>query len=409
MNRSSANHLAIIKELYYLNNATCLDISKATGASIPNVAKNINELIEAGYIVQNGFATSTGGRKPLTYSLVSDRKYILSIATDQFFTRICLVDLHNNFLTDVYEFPLDLAVHASPERELVDQIESYLTQHRIDRTKIYGLGMAMPGFVSPDQGVNQTFFKAAKPNLQRFLATETGFDVFIDNDSSAIALAELKFGEGRVKNELMVINIGWGIGLGMIINGEIFRGSTGFAGEFSHIPLFKNGKKCSCGKYGCLETEASLIILEEKAHQQLEPGHGGRHGERTFINERKNVCRPGLGRRAAGRRAVGRWCPGCAIPDRGRHRAAEPVAGALRPRAAAAVVAALAGAGDPRCRLGRSEQPGAIADAGYRRCNGAQRELLVRRHRAPGRGAADRHLDLLRPGDRHAGFGAARL
>jgi predicted NBD/HSP70 family sugar kinase len=274
MNRSSANHLAIIKELYYLNNATCLDISKATGASIPNVAKNINELIEAGYIVQNGFATSTGGRKPLTYSLVSDRKYILSIATDQFFTRICLVDLHNNFLTDVYEFPLDLAVHPSPERELVDQIESYLTQHRIDRTKIYGLGMATPGFVSPDQGVNQTFFKAAKPNLQRFLATETGFDVFIDNDSSAIALAELKFGEGRVKNELMVINIGWGIGLGMIINGEIFRGSTGFAGEFSHIPLFKNGKKCSCGKYGCLETEASLIILEEKAHQQLEPGHG---------------------------------------------------------------------------------------------------------------------------------------
>jgi predicted NBD/HSP70 family sugar kinase len=134
--------------------------------------------------------------------------------------------------------------------------------------------MATPGFVSPDQGVNQTFFKAAKPNLQRFLATETGFDVFIDNDSSAIALAELKFGEGRVKNELMVINIGWGIGLGMIINGEIFRGSTGFAGEFSHIPLFKNGKKCSCGKYGCLETEASLIILEEKAHQQLEPGHG---------------------------------------------------------------------------------------------------------------------------------------
>jgi len=274
MNRSSANHLAIIKELYYLNNATCLDISKATGASIPNVAKNINELIEAGYIVQNGFATSTGGRKPLTYSLVSDRKYILSIAADQFFTRICLVDLHNNFLTDVYEFPLDLAVHSSPERELVNQIESYLTQHRIDRTKIYGLGMAMPGFVSPDQGVNQTFFKAAKPNLQRFLATETGFDVFIDNDSSAIALAELKFGEGRVKNELMVINIGWGIGLGMIINGEIFRGSTGFAGEFSHIPLFKNGKKCSCGKYGCLETEASLIILEEKAHQQLEPGHG---------------------------------------------------------------------------------------------------------------------------------------
>lgn len=273
MTRNSANHLAIIKELYYLNKATCLDISKGTGASIPNVAKNINELIEAGYIVQNGFATSTGGRKPLTYSLVSDRKHILSVAVDQFFTRICLVDLHNNFLTDIYEFPLDLAVHPAAERELVDQIDRYLTQYKIDRSKIYGIGVAMPGFVSPEQGVNQTFFKTAKPNVQSFLAAETGLNVFIDNDSSAIALAELKFGEGRFKNELMVINIGWGIGLGMIINGEIFRGSTGFAGEFSHIPLFKNGKKCSCGKYGCLETEASLIVVEEKAHQQLDAGH----------------------------------------------------------------------------------------------------------------------------------------
>jgi len=269
MNRISANHLAIIKDLYYLNKATCLDISKASGASIPNVAKNINELIEAGYVVENGFATSTGGRKPLTYSLVADKKHILSVAVDQFFTRMCLVDLNNKFLTDVYEFPLDLAAHPCPERALVEQIDFYLKEHQIDRSKIYGVGVAMPGFVAPEKGINHSFFKTAKPNIRHYLAKETGLNVFIDNDSSAIALAELKFGEGRSNDELMVINIGWGIGLGMIVNGEIFRGATGFAGEFSHIPLFKNGKKCSCGKYGCLETEASLIIIQEKARRQL--------------------------------------------------------------------------------------------------------------------------------------------
>lgn len=274
MNRNSVNHLSIIKGLYYLNKATCLDISKATGASIPNVAKNINELIEMGYVVEDGFKVSTGGRKPLTYSLLANKKNILSVAVDQFYTRMCLVDLHNTFLTDVYEFPLDLATHPCPERELADQINLYLKEHQIDRSKIYGVGIAMPGFVAPEKGINNSFFKSAKPNLQQYLAKETGLNVFIDNDSSAIALAELKFGEGRSNDELMVINIGWGIGLGMIVNGEIFRGSTGFAGEFSHIPLFKNGKKCSCGKYGCLETEASLITIQKKALQQLGPDQG---------------------------------------------------------------------------------------------------------------------------------------
>jgi len=274
MNRNSESHLAIIKELYYLKKASCLDLSKATGTSIPNVAKNINELIDAGYVAESGFASSKGGRKPLLYSLLPGKKYILSIASDQFATRMCVVNLHNDFLTDIYEFPLDLANQPHAEEELVKHIDRYLNDNRIDRSKIYGLGLAMPGFISPGKGVNQTFFKGVKPNLQAYLANRTGFNVFIDNDSSAIALAELKFGEGRVKNELMVINIGWGIGLGMIVNGEIFRGATGFAGEFSHIPLFKNGIKCSCGKYGCLETEASLILIQEKARKKSSADYG---------------------------------------------------------------------------------------------------------------------------------------
>jgi predicted NBD/HSP70 family sugar kinase len=77
---------------------------------------------------------------------------------------------------------------------------------------------------------------------------------------------------GRTKKEIMVINIGWGIGLGMIVDGKIFRGFSGFAGEFSHVPLFKNGKICSCGKRGCLETEASMITIEAKALAEINNG-----------------------------------------------------------------------------------------------------------------------------------------
>ena len=99
-----------------------------------------------------------------------------------------------------------------------------------------------------------------------------GIPVLIDNDSSLIALAELKLGAARKKQNVMVINISWGIGLGMIVNGTLFSGHNGFAGEFSHIPIFTNNKMCSCGKSGCLETETSLSIVVEKAIEGLKNG-----------------------------------------------------------------------------------------------------------------------------------------
>ena len=80
----------------------------------------------------------------------------------------------------------------------------------------------------------------------------------------------------------MVINIGWGIGLRLILSGELFRGHDGFAGEFSHIPLFNNGKLCSCGKSGCLETETSLLTIVEKAKEGLNSGRLTKLNKESF-------------------------------------------------------------------------------------------------------------------------------
>jgi predicted NBD/HSP70 family sugar kinase len=104
------------------------------------------------------------------------------------------------------------------------------------------------------------------------LSTRLKLPVYIDNDSSLIALAEWRFGTARNKKNAMVINIGWGIGLGMVLNGDLFRGHNGFAGEFSHLPLFNNNKLCTCGKTGCLETESSLLVIIEKAAEGLKSG-----------------------------------------------------------------------------------------------------------------------------------------
>lgn len=268
----SPSHLSIVKALYFNGTISCSDISKITGASIPNVSKNLYELIDGGYVVEKGFAESKGGRKPLMYSLVAGKFYIVSIAMDQFSTRIAMVDVNNNFVNDIECFDFNLYDANSNADYLIEKINRFVDKSGISKKEIYGVGIAMPGFFDISTGTNKTFLKNDGKSLREHISQQTGLPTFIDNDSSAIALAELKFGVGRTKKEIMVINIGWGIGLGMIVNGEIFRGFSGFAGEFSHVPLFKNGRICSCGKRGCLETEVSLIIIEQKAQKAISAG-----------------------------------------------------------------------------------------------------------------------------------------
>jgi predicted NBD/HSP70 family sugar kinase len=130
----------------------------------------------------------------------------------------------------------------------------------------------MPGFIDFKKGINYTFLESGDKTISQYLSEKLDMPVYIDNDSSLIALAEFRFGAARYQKNVMVLNIGWGIGLGMILNGQLFRGQNGFAGEFSHMSLFNNNKLCVCGKTGCLETEASLLVVIEKAIEGLKTG-----------------------------------------------------------------------------------------------------------------------------------------
>ena len=152
-------------------------------------------------------------------------------------------------------------------------LNDYIKNSGIPKDKIAGIGIGMPGFVDVIKGINHSFLKTERgTSIVDTIENVVGIPVLIDNDSSLIALAELKFGAAQEKQNAMVINVGWGVGLGMIMKGELFRGHNGFAGEFSHIPLFTNNKMCGCGKSGCLETEASLGVIAEKAIHGLQQG-----------------------------------------------------------------------------------------------------------------------------------------
>lgn len=262
----------IIRLLYFAPQMSCAELSVGIEKSIPLTTRLLTELLEEGLVAETGFAPSTGGRRAAMYALQPDRLYTVSVAMDQFVTRIAIMDVKNNLVRPVVKIDLPLANNEGALAVLTKQIALVIQSSGIKKDKIVGVGIGMPGFIDVTKGINHSFLPANGKSITSVIEDEIGLPTFIDNDSSLVALAELRFGAARGKNNVMVINIGWGVGLGMVVNGALFRGYNGFAGEFSHIPLFLNNKLCSCGKSGCLETEASMQVVMAKAREGIAAG-----------------------------------------------------------------------------------------------------------------------------------------
>jgi len=264
---------AIIKHLYFNKELSCADLSLFTGKSLPLTTKILYELIEESIVVETGFASSTGGRRPLMYSLKEDQMYILGVSMDQKMTRIVLMDIHNKYISEVKKIELSLINNSKALIQLTDSINNYLISSGVQTSKVVGIGIGMPGFVDVVKGINHSCLITEKDkSIVDVISNAVGIPVWIDNDSTLIALSELRFGAAKGRQNTMVVNVGWGIGLGMILEGKLFRGNNGFAGEFSHMSICESNKMCTCGKSGCLETEASLLVMVEKAIKGIQQG-----------------------------------------------------------------------------------------------------------------------------------------
>lgn len=260
----------ILRALFINGPQSAADLVIKIGRSFTLVVKMLSELTQENIVVEKGLAPSSGGRRPVLYELKADTFYIMAIAMDQFVTKISLLNAANSPVCPTIYFELNLNTHPDPLQFLTDRILAVIDKKYIPSNRIIGIGIGMPGFINPAKGINYTFLGA---NICAVIQKATNIPVYIENDSSIIALAEQTIGKAANVGNSMVVNLSWGIGLGMIIQGQLFRGQSGFAGEFSHIALFANGKLCSCGKTGCLETESSLTYMIDQAASKMAAGH----------------------------------------------------------------------------------------------------------------------------------------
>ncbi|MEH6306398.1 ROK family transcriptional regulator [Olivibacter sp. CPCC 100613] len=269
--------LDILRYLYYRGPMAINELSKLAGKSLPLITSSIHQLKAQGLIINSQYAQSTGGRRAHEYQLNKESgKYIIAVSVDQLITKIAVFNLHNEKIKEPYEKVINLENVSESLNDLISFIKDYIEASSLSVANILGIGIAMPGFVNAEKGINNTHFGLGDRSLADYITVRVGCEVFIDNDSSAIALAELNFGAAKGMQDVMVVNVGWGIGLGMVVNGKLFRGHSGFAGEFSHIPLADSDNLCICGKRGCLEVDASLLVLTRKAQKEIQNGYASK-------------------------------------------------------------------------------------------------------------------------------------
>lgn len=263
---------AILKSLYFSNTQSIGEISETIGKSVPLITKIVNELIVEQKIVIDGLRPSTGGRRATSYMLnVEAHGLIIAVAIDQYFVYVTSFNIINKRITD----RLEEAISGLTEEEIYETVNAMIrnTLAQIKDKQVIAIGIAMPGFVDSETGVNNSYNpNSPVHNLRANVENSFNIPTFLENDSTAIAIAEKEFGLAKKSSEALVINLNWGVGLGMIINNRLYKGHSGFAGEFSHIPLANEDKLCSCGKKGCLEVEASLYCVVEEIKNAIQSG-----------------------------------------------------------------------------------------------------------------------------------------
>lgn len=267
---------------FFINegNNTITEISKDLDLSIPTITKFINELSDQELIMEYGKVQTSGGRYPIMYGLKPDSIYFIGADMSRHHLHIALM----NFKGEIVEYQMGIKYEFENNPESFDILHQHL-QAFIDNTKVpkehlFNINLNISGRVNPESGYSYSSFYFSEQPITEILSEKLNISVGIDNDTRAMALGEYMSGVVQGEKNVLFVNLSWGLGLGIIIDGKPYYGKSGFSGEFGHFPIFDNEILCHCGKKGCLETEASGMAIQRMVIERI------RNGESSILTEK---------------------------------------------------------------------------------------------------------------------------
>ncbi|HOO29851.1 MAG TPA: ROK family transcriptional regulator [Bacillota bacterium] len=271
----SINLLAVLKVLRENSSVSRADIARITELTPATVSSIVSLLITAGIAKETGYGESTGGRPPVMVEFNPKAFYLAGVDLGVSKIISVVTDLEGNIVSKTR---LELDAHQGVDSIMASLFEAThetLEQVRDVRDRIAGLGLSVPGLIDAERGIS-----VFAPNIPgwsdipivKVFEDEFAIPCWVENDARAMAIGEAMFGAGRGHDNILCINVGRGIGAGIIMNGEIHRGKQGGAGELGHMTIDPNGPVCPCGNHGCLEAMAAGPAIAAAAIRAVSTG-----------------------------------------------------------------------------------------------------------------------------------------
>ncbi len=245
------------------------ELARYSGLSRTAIGNIVDELVREGIVLQEDHRTGDD-RRTMLLSFNAHGGYVLGGTLGRQHLTILLADLLGTPLQrlDVPFSTLDGPTEGLPR--LGNMLKAFVAEQQIEWKKIVGIGLGIVGPLDPllqSTTIPTPFSGWAGVTIQPLLEKILGLPVYLDNDGNMGALGESRYGAGRNKSDMIYVKVGSGIAGGLILNGQLYRGCAGTAGEIGHIPVEVDGMLCHCGRYGCLETIAGKQgILIEAQH-----------------------------------------------------------------------------------------------------------------------------------------------
>lgn len=276
LNDTSGKNSQVKREILRLcidnTNFSIADFSRSLGISVPTITKLIGELIDDGFLLDLGKLGTSGGRRPSVFGLNPEAGYFVGVDVARHHFHIAVCDFKGELVKFIQDIEFVLEATQDSFRNMCRMVKDEITGSGIPWFKVLGVGVSLSGRVNPEKGYSLTYSTNDDLPLKDLFQKEFNVPVSIENDSRAMTYGEYMSLGKKGDKDMIFINLSWGLGMGLILDGRLYYGKSGYSGEIGHFPLLDNDIICRCGKVGCLETGASGSALHNMMVEMLQSG-----------------------------------------------------------------------------------------------------------------------------------------
>ena len=269
INKKSSVQGRILEQFVSQGTFTIPEMSKAVGVSLPTATSAINELIKAGLVREVGKKDISSGRIPMAYDLVPNAGYFVGVNPEMDCLALAASDFCGNLITEKIRVPYTYENTPENLEQMAKIINDFIATIPYAKEEILQICVNVAERVNPFEGNAYNMFTFLEDSLASRLTKLVQIPVCIENDTRSMTFAEFIKGRSKGLKNVIFANVCWGLAIGIIIDGKLYYGKSGYSGEFGHMTAYNNNIICHCGKIGCIETEVSGRALKRKLTEKI--------------------------------------------------------------------------------------------------------------------------------------------